>query len=212
MKTRLTKIFAIAAQVMSFITTTIVTIVTMATAYIVFAPDVFPKPFYLLYQSTAPLGGVPNGYTLSNQASESAAHDVSEESSSHTTTKKQTELEPGEGIMIGMSTKIINLADPGGHKYIRLTVVLEFAPGNPDYRDLPEEEAAAYLTEFQNEVGNSMPSMDDVVITLLSTKTFEELYTAEGKEALRTEVRDAINERSKEFTILSVYFTEFVVQ
>ena len=211
MKEKLGKIFTIASKVMSFISSTFITILSLATAYIMFAPDVLPKPFYLVYQATAPLGSLPSGYTVaSNQ--EAAAESSSSSHTTQTSSKHTSDLEPGQGIMINMSTKIINLADPGGRKYIRLTVALEFAPDNPDYRDLPEEEAAVYLEEFQTEVANSMPSMDDVVITLLSTKTFEELYTAEGKEALRTEVRDAINERLSELTVISVYFTEFVVQ
>jgi hypothetical protein len=38
------------------------------------------------------------------------------------------EIIPGEGIMLNMSTKIINLVDPTGRKYIRVTIVAEFAP------------------------------------------------------------------------------------
>jgi flagellar basal body-associated protein FliL len=47
---------------------------------------------------------------------------------------------------------------------------------------------------------------------LLSTKTFEQLYTAEGKEQLRVELMQAIGSRLPEFDLISVYFTEFVVQ
>ncbi len=47
---------------------------------------------------------------------------------------------------------------------------------------------------------------------LLSTKTFEDLYTAEGKERLRLELIQVISQRMPEFKLLSVYFTEFVVQ
>jgi flagellar FliL protein len=205
MKTKLSKIFSIVSQVMMFISMTFISILTLATAYVVFAPDVFPKPFYLVYADT-PMGSLPAGYTLADGAQPS--------NEQNTTTKGETttELLPGQSIMIPMTTKIINLADTGGHKYIRLTVALEFAPDNPEYKTLPAEEAAAYLTEFQTKVGNNLPAMDDVIITLLSTKTFEQLYTADGKEALRTEVKDAINNRMTDFHVISVYFTEFVVQ
>jgi flagellar FliL protein len=54
--------------------------------------------------------------------------------------------------------------------------------------------------------------MDDTVITLLSTKTYEELYTAEGKEHLREEIMTILSEKLPDLQIISVYFTEFVVQ
>ena len=57
-----------------------------------------------------------------------------------------------------------------------------------------------------------LPIMDDTVITLLSTKTYEDLYTAEGKENLRTEITRILSEKLTDLHILSVYFTEFVVQ
>ncbi len=37
------------------------------------------------------------------------------------------ETQPGSGVMIDTGTKIINLAEIGGNKYIRINVVLEFA-------------------------------------------------------------------------------------
>jgi len=114
--------------------------------------------------------------------------------------------------MLNMSTKIINLVDPGGHKYIRLTIVVEVAPDNPEYESLPEEEKIAYMTEFEEKLNSRLPIMDDTVITLLSTKTYEELYTADGKENLRTEIMSILSEKLPDLQIVSIYFTEFVVQ
>jgi flagellar FliL protein len=65
---------------------------------------------------------------------------------------------------------------------------------------------------LETAINARMPLMDDIVITILSAKTYDELYTAEGKEALRTEIMNTMNERLPEFHIISVYFTEFVVQ
>lgn len=114
--------------------------------------------------------------------------------------------------MVNMSTKIINLVDPTGRKYIRLTVVVEFAPDNPEYDSLPAEEKTAYLTEFTDKLNSKMPIMDDAVITLLSTKTYDDLYTADGKEKLRVEIMDDLSRRLPDLHIISIYFTEFVVQ
>jgi flagellar FliL protein len=129
-----------------------------------------------------------------------------------TATEAPHQLVPGEGIMVDMSTKIINLVDPGGHKYIRVTIVVEFAPDNPEFESLPEEEKNAYLLEFEEKLTSRLPIMDDTVITLLSTKTYEDLYTAEGKEKLRMEIMGLLSQKMPDLHILSIYFTEFVVQ
>jgi hypothetical protein len=173
---------------------TCVTIISLASGYILFAPDEFPKPFRLTYFPTdQKVGQVP------------AAPEI-------TPTPTETVYQPGDGIMFDMATKIINLADSTSRKYIRLTMVLEFAPDNPAYHTMNAEEQKTYLTEFDAKIAKVMPVMDDAVITLLSTKSFEDLYTAAGKEALRKELITAISARLTEFTLISVYFTEFVVQ
>lgn len=193
---KILKIINAITQVILIITA----IVSMLTAYVVFAPDELPKPFRLSYVYDVPTMTAPAA-AVEHTAVEPAA-----------STSQGHAYQPGEGIMLNMSTKIINLVDPGGHKYIRVTIVVEFAPDNPEYESLPEEEKAAYLTEFQDKLNARLPIMDDTVITLLSTKTYEDLYTADGKEKLRLEIMNTLSQKLPDLQILSVYFTEFVVQ
>jgi flagellar FliL protein len=204
---KVTNILKIAYKVLVTLGMTCVTVISLASAYILFAPDQFPKPFYLNY-----LPDATQQAQAQAQPAQAGEGETAKAGEGGEATAAETTYEPGSGIMFNMATKIINLADTGARKYIRLTMVLEFAPTNPEYKTLPEEEKAAYLTEFEAEIANVMPIMDDVVITLLSTKTFEDLYTADGKEALRTELITAISERITEYHLISVYFTEFVVQ
>jgi len=173
--------------------------VSLITAYVVFAPDELPKPFRLVYDYGATLT------TPVTVAAETVAEATPAPEAAH-------EIIPGEGIMLNMSTKIINLVDPTGRKYIRVTIVAEFAPDNPEYESLPEEEKAAYLTEFESKLNSRLPIMDDTVITLLSTKTYEDLYTAEGKEKLRAEIMQILSEKLVDLHLIAIYFTEFVVQ
>ena len=174
--------------------------VSLITAYVVFAPDELPKPFRLVYDY---------GVSLTTPV---AAEVVEQATVTATQAPAEHVYVPGEGIMLNMSTKIINLVDPSGRKYIRLTVVVEFAPDNPDYGTLTAEEKTAYLTSFNEKLNSRLPIMDDTVITLLSTKTYEDLYTADGKEKLRTEIMDTLSKKLVDLQIISVYFTEFVVQ
>jgi flagellar FliL protein len=178
----------------------ITALISLFTAYIVFAPDGLPKPFRLSYVYESPVVVTP--VTTTEHA---VAEPVAEAPQEHA-------YQPGDGIMLNMSTKIINLVDPGGHKYIRVTIVAEFAPDNPEYEAMPEEEKATYLTEFEDKLNARLPIMDDTVITLLSTKTYEDLYTAEGKEHLRLEIMDTLSQKLPDLHIISIYFTEFVVQ
>jgi flagellar FliL protein len=174
----------------------ITSIISMFTAYVVFAPDQLPKPFRFVYDYS---GAAPVA------SFEPAAVQPTPTPEPHT-------YLPGEGIMVNMSTKIINLVDPTGRRYIRLTIVVEFAPDNPEYATLPEEEKTAYLTGFEDKLNSRLPIMDDTVITLLSTKTYDDLYTADGKERLRTEIMNVLTNKLPDLHIISIYFTEFVVQ
>lgn len=204
------KILNIVIRVVALIVITATAILSLSMAYIMFAPDEFPKPFRLVYQYAESVPGyMPSGVLPPVETEPLATVEPTEEP-----------IHPGEGIMVDMSTKIINLSDPSGRKYIRLTVVLEF---EPEAAAEGEEEAASGghggeegdadpNAAFLEKVNARMPLMDDVVITLLSTKSYDALYTAEGKEALRTEIQNAINEKLPEFHVISVYFTEFVVQ
>ena len=193
---KILKILNVITQVILLLTS----FLSIFMAYIIFAPDELPKPFRLQYQyDTAFTTPVPQAVEHAAEAEATAAAE------SH-------DFIPGEGIMLNMSTKIINLVDPTGRKYIRVTIVAEFAPDDPEYESLPEEEKIAYLTAFEEKLNSRLPIMDDTVITLLSTKTYEDLYTAEGKEKLRAEIMEILSEKLVDLHLISIYFTEFVVQ
>jgi flagellar FliL protein len=193
---KILKILNVITQVILLLTS----FLSIFMAYIIFAPDELPKPFRLQYQyDTAFTTPVPQAVEHAAEAEATAAAE------SH-------DFIPGEGIMLNMPTKIINLVDPTGRKYIRVTIVAEFAPDDPEYESLPEEEKIAYLTAFEEKLNSRLPIMDDTVITLLSTKTYEDLYTAEGKEKLRAEIMEILSEKLVDLHLISIYFTEFVVQ
>jgi len=113
--------------------------------------------------------------------------------------------------MIDTSTKIVNLAEPGGKKFIRVTATLEFAPP-AGYAEMPEEEKTAALSEFTTEINAKIPVLDDTIVTLLSSKDFQSVYTTEGKDTLRQEIMTAVNTRLPDYKVIYVYFKEFVMQ
>lgn len=206
------KILNIVLRVLTIVIMAATAVLSLSMAYIMFAPDDMPKPFRLVFQYPEdPPAYLPPGVLPPTNCVLPAA--VAQ------TSGVSREVKPGEGVLLNMSTKIINLADPGGRKYIRLTVVLEFAPppvvesgGAKGGGHGGGEEEADPNAAFLESINPYVPQMDDIVITILSTKTYEQLYTAEGKEALRQEIMNQINERIEAVDVISVYFTEFVVQ
>jgi flagellar protein FliL len=216
------------------IMTTAVT--NLLVVYVLFAPDTLPKPIYLVYQlpagssQTAIEGSVPaSGEPIVNggsanpiaiitgkQTGEAASVPEAAAAKTETTATKHTsevgaEVLPGQGIMIDTSTKIVNLAEPGGKKFIRVTATLEFQPP-AGYAEMPEAEKTAALAAFTTEINSKIPVLDYTIVTLLSSKDFASVYTTEGKDNLRREIMDAVNTRLPETKVIYVYFKEFVMQ
>ncbi len=54
--------------------------------------------------------------------------------------------------------------------------------------------------------------MRDGVLTILSSKNYKDIITAEGKSALREEIKARLNQQVTTFKVQNVYFSEFVVQ
>jgi flagellar basal body-associated protein FliL len=221
-KKSILSILKLVATILAVIVFVITAISNLAVVYIVFAPDNFPKPFYLVYY-------IPGQDPQIPIASETGTTEQTSTSSSETETTTEngaaevwTEVQSGQGITLDTGTKIVNLVDPGGRKFIRTNVVLEFAPNDPVYFSTEtassgEEGSSmspsqAYAQEFLTELEGKLPIINDAIITLLSTKSFDDVYTAEGKDILRNEIMQAVNSRLTEYHVIYVYFTEFVMQ
>jgi flagellar FliL protein len=66
--------------------------------------------------------------------------------------------------------------------------------------------------ELTPELDKKTPVLRDIVISILSSKTVEEITTAKGKEKLKEEIIAQINRHLDDGQIRHVYFTEFVIQ
>ncbi len=90
---------------------------------------------------------------------------------------------------------IVNLADPAGNRYLKVKMAL----------DLESKELAS-------EVERKIPLLRDSILLLLSSKSFGEISTIEGKLKLRSELIHRINQVLTSGRVSTLYFTEFVVQ
>ena len=57
-----------------------------------------------------------------------------------------------------------------------------------------------------------VPKLRDMVITLLTSLTFEEVMTPEGKVQIRDELLERFNQILRPDRVRNIYFTDFVVQ
>lgn len=171
-------------------------------AYTLLAPDSFPKPFQLpALNSTESASAMP-------------------ESTPEPTATPTQCITPGSGVMVDTGTKIINLAEVSGNKYIRIDVVLEFAqpngaetaPASSSSGEGGDTTVVTAADQLANDINARMPMINDTIITLLSSKTYGELYTALGKEALRGELMQKLQAVLPDYQIIGIYFTEFVVE
>jgi len=97
--------------------------------------------------------------------------------------------------LLSMETFVVNLADPGGKRYLRMTLAIEL-----DDKD------------FVAEAKEAVPRMRDRVLLILPAKMFKVIRTSSGKDALRKEIIDQLNPLLKKCKITNLYFQEFVIQ
>jgi flagellar FliL protein len=107
----------------------------------------------------------------------------------------KSKVEP-MGKIQSLDTFIVNLADPGGNRYLRVTMDLEVVGGKP----------------AEEEVLRRVPQIRDAVLMILPSKRSADLITTDGKGAVREELLGALNGILGPGKVSRIYFKEFVIQ
>lgn len=97
------------------------------------------------------------------------------------------------GKVIPLETFIVNLAGSKGRKVLKVNMELEVKG-----------------SEIIQEIDNRKAQIRDFIIIILSSKTYDEVSTKEGKDALRNEIKDNVNSFLSKGKIINVYFTELI--
>ncbi len=113
-------------------------------------------------------------------------------------------------VMYSLKERIFNLADPGGGRYIKLEVVIEFE--DPKAAGLKGEAYLKHQEEFAKELAPVKPRLHDVLLRAVSSRTSLELLRPEGKESLRAELKEKFGQVVHEAKIRDVLFAQFVIQ
>lgn len=108
---------------------------------------------------------------------------------------QEANLEQPLGTIYALNTFIVNLADKGGNRYLRVTMDLELG-----------------IPELESEITKRLPQVRDAVLMILPSKRFEDISSVEGKQALRDEILAILNGFLVQGEITNIFFKEFVVQ
>ncbi len=102
---------------------------------------------------------------------------------------------PKMGQMFNLEPFIVNLAGKKEAHYLKVKMSLELKG-----------------KKILDEINMRLPQVRDIIIEILSNKSFEELATLHGKEHLKNEITIRLNSILKTGSVKHVYFTEFVMQ
>lgn len=112
--------------------------------------------------------------------------------------KGEESSEPVEevNLIVAIDTIIVNLSASNGRRYLKVKINLEAKDG-----------------DVKKKIESKPVQIKDRLISILSSKTLEEIDGLEGQENLRNEIKNALDVILKtEGGVLQVYFTEFVIQ
>ena len=135
---------------------------------------------------------------LLNQGNLEAQEEVTEEEKVEEKTSSE-EPKPvkkvKKDLMFHLDPFIVNLAKSGGNRFLKVTVSLEMS--SPKVR----------LGLKKN-----IQKITDSILLLLSTKTFKDVYSVQGKFTLKGEITTRVNQFLTEGQVKGAYFTEFIIQ
>ena len=113
---------------------------------------------------------------------------------------KEAEPEPPPAPtgILALEPFVVNLADTGATRFIRVTLSLV----------LQDEEQAKELEEHAIEKARVRSS----ILELLAEQHAEKLVTPEGKDELKKTIAERIEHAAHELKVVDVLFSEFVIQ
>ena len=98
------------------------------------------------------------------------------------------------GPTLALDTFIVNLIGQG-RSYLKTRIELE----------LDNENTIV-------EINRRLPQLRDKILTTLSSKSFDDINTLEGKYQLRSELIASLNQYLVTGKVTNIYFTDFIVQ
>ena len=143
-----------------------------------------------------------------------------------TTEQNETEEEldkPEKGIVLDLGDFTMNLSDIDPRRYLKANVAVEITNPEPEaaaeepkksgghggHGEAAPDPKAAIVAEMEQ----YKPAIRDAVITVLTSKTSDELSTTAGKELAKQQIAEAVNGIfDGEREVIRVSFGQFIMQ
>lgn len=140
------------------------------------------------HSSSASATGGETGHGAHAPASSGGGHGEASGAATKTTTDF--------GRMLNLDQLVVNLSTPGSvnPKFVRVTVSLE----------IPNEDT-------ENEVKTKMPQVQNAIIDLFNSKKPADLASADGRDYIKDEIKNALNSFLINGKVKAVYFTNFAL-
>ncbi len=119
---------------------------------------------------------------------------ASKEASGSTTNQGKSGRYSGIGLMYDMKPFHLNLGNPLENRYVRLEVRFEY----------PNEEQKSELSARDSQIR-------DAIVSIVSRKTREHLLSPDGKDQLRLEIKNRVNQYLEK-KITNVYITDILIE
>ena len=99
------------------------------------------------------------------------------------------------GPIFPLDVFVVNLADRDAQRYVKIEVKFEMD-----------------TAKLQSELEDRAPQVQDIIIDTISMKRQSDLASYKGKDILRSEIIQRVNNVLLTGSIKAVYFTEFITQ
>ena len=107
--------------------------------------------------------------------------------------KEKEETDKFIGTLVPLETFLVNPAGSRGRRLLKVNMEMEVADG-----------------KVQEEIEKRKPQLRDIIILLLSSKSYEQISSADGQRRLREEIRDAVNGFLTKGQVKQVLFTDYM--
>lgn len=137
------------------------------------------------------LAGLAGGFFFYTSSQKKAAEEEQKQNQVHVPEINPVNLGP----MVDINDFVVNIISGEETHYVKVALTVE----------LSNEPSA-------EEIKMRMPQMRDAIILILGSKDYRELQDIQGKKQLKAELLSRINSIIQSGKVVSIYFTEFVVQ
>lgn len=140
-------------------------------------------------------------------------------------TQEQIQASPHPTVMLGREVTVghvtgnapeglvLNLKAPASApNYVKTIIALEFELPDPPWIGVAGDGLTAKNVAFTHDLEHDMPKILDAVANVFGSHTADEVASVEGRDELKGELIDAINEHLHEHKVEAVYFEVFITQ